>query len=73
MTTPTPSHPTYPDVEVRLSSGVDGNAFVVISKVVGALKQAGLKDEARIFLSAAFDCDDYDAVLRLAMRTVTVV
>ena len=36
----------FPNVKVKLTGG-DGNAFAVISAVKRALKNAGLKDEAR--------------------------
>ena len=47
--------------------GTDGNVFAVITKVRKALIEAGLRDEARTFVDAAFAARSYDEVLRLAL------
>ena len=64
-------NPKYPDVSVQLS-GRDGNAFAIIAAVRGALKSAGETAAAEEFGKSAFDCDSYDALLRLAAQTVDV-
>jgi len=63
--------PHYPDVQVQLS-GKSGNVFNVICSVSLALRRAGRPVEADEFLLAVERCESYDAVLRLAMRTVDV-
>lgn len=51
----------------------DGNVFAIIGKACGALKRAGMLDEAKAFSEAALARSSYDAGLRLAMlRTVEV-
>lgn len=61
----------YPDVTVRLV-GEDGNAFSVIGRVSRALKRAGYPEAAAEFQAQAFDCRDYDELLRLCTTTVMV-
>ena len=58
-------------IEVTLI-GEDGNAFAIIGKVSGALKRAGLRDEATEFTAKAMECGSYDELLRLVMETVEV-
>lgn len=65
------SQPKFPHVHVKLT-GTDGNVFSIIGKVSGALRRAGLKDEAKEFTSTAMSSDSYDAVLILCMETVDV-
>lgn len=57
--------------KVKLS-GTDGNAFAIIGKVSGALKQAGQRDQAKEFMGKAFTAKSYDEVLRLAMEYADV-
>jgi hypothetical protein len=61
----------YPDVTVKLIGG-DGNAFSVISVVAGAIRRSHGTAAYVEFTNAAFDCDSYDDVLRLAMTTVNI-
>lgn len=61
----------YPGVEVQLS-GEDGNAFVIIGRVSGALRREVSAEEASRFSNEAMDVGSYDALLQLAMRWVTV-
>lgn len=68
---PDTSQPTYPDVHVRLS-GTDGNAFMLIGKISGALRREVGPDAANQFAHDAMDQASYDDVLRLAMNTVNV-
>lgn len=63
--------PKFPHVEVQLT-GEDGNAFAIIGRVSKALKRAGESEGAADFQTTAFACESYDALLQLAMRTVTV-
>lgn len=53
-------------------SGTDGNAFAIIGNVSRCLKNAGLRDEAKDWVEAAFACGSYDALLSLAFRYVEV-
>jgi hypothetical protein len=46
-----PTQPRYPDIQVQLS-GEDGNAFAILGRTAGALRQAGL---------AQAEIDDYFA------------
>jgi hypothetical protein len=61
----------HPDIEVQLT-GQDSNAFNIIALVTRALKDNGLRSEAKAFSSAAMRQESHDAVIQLAMRTVTV-
>lgn len=61
---------TYPDVHVQLT-GHDSNGAYIIGRVSAALKRAGHPEAAAAFVREAMD-SEYDAMLRLAMRTVAV-
>lgn len=61
----------FPDVTVQLS-GTDGNAFVVIGSVTGALRRAGHADVADEFARAVMDTGSYDEFLQTVMRWVDV-
>lgn len=63
----------YPELQVKLSSGVDGNVFAVIATVSRAICAAHGHAAAKEFSDAAFLAESYDEVLQLAMRTVDVV
>ena len=63
--------PEFPEVEVQLS-GEDGNVYHIIGSVYEALREQNLYKEAQQFKRVAFQAGSYDAVLQLAMRTVTV-
>lgn len=60
----------FPEIEVQLT-GHDGNAFLIIGRVQGALARAGHRDEAKQFVEEATS-GDYDNVLQTAMRWVNV-
>lgn len=63
--------PKYPNVSVKLI-GEDGNAFVILGKVLKALKKAGVpKDEMEKFKSEAIS-GDYDHLLQTVMKWVEV-
>jgi hypothetical protein len=59
------------DVEVQLT-GQNGNVFNIIGLVSRGLKRAGFRDAAIEFQRSATQCESYDEVLQLAMRTVNV-
>lgn len=59
----------YPDVSVQLT-GEDPSTFRVLSRVVVALRDAGYGDEIDAFYTAANECCDYAALLRLVKATV---
>jgi hypothetical protein len=48
-------------------TGQDGNVFLIIGRVSGALKKAGQPDQAKEFTDKAFASGSYDEVLQLAM------
>jgi len=60
----------YPDVEVTLS-GEDGNAFAILGRVQKALRRAGVAEEEVALFHEEATADDYDHLLRTAMRWVT--
>ena len=61
--------PKYPDLTVRLSGG-DGNALAIIGAVRRALKREVGRDAAAEWTAAAWQCQSYDALLRLALAWV---
>lgn len=64
--------PKYPEVEVQLT-GVDGNAFSILSNVKKGLKKNGASsDEVNQFYSEATS-GDYDHLLQTCMKWVTVL
>jgi hypothetical protein len=63
------SEVTYPDVHVELS-GQDGNAFVIIGRVSGAIRKAHGDEAATRFTSQASETQSYDELLQFVMRTV---
>lgn len=58
-----------PDCEL---SGVDGNVFMIIARVMKTLKRAGMAAKAEEFCAKAKACSSYDAVLQLCMDYVEV-
>lgn len=72
MTAAVSDEPRYPDITVKLSSGTDGNAMMIIGKMRNALRRGGV-DDAKIaeFTAEAMD-GDYDNVLVTCMRWVNV-
>lgn len=61
----------HPEIAVRLTE-VNGNVFAVIGAVRSALQRAGLREEARSFVTEAMSLNSYDEVLQLCLRTVSV-
>jgi len=61
----------YPEVEVELV-GQDGNAFAIMGRVMGALKDAGVSKEEIDQYYAESTSGDYDNLLRTAMAWVSV-
>ena len=61
----------FPNVGVKLV-GVDGNAFVIIGKVVRALKKAGASQDEIDKYKAEAKSGDYDNLLQVTMRWVDV-
>lgn len=60
----------FPDVTVKLSQG-SGNAFSILARVQGALKDAGEEDAAKSFMQEATS-GNYDHLLQTAMKYVNV-
>jgi hypothetical protein len=62
----------HPEVEVHLSTGQDASAFMIIGRVAGFLRRAGVSEgEIREFSDEAMS-GDYDHVLATCMRWVNV-
>ena len=61
----------YPQVRVALI-GQPANVFAIVSQVTRALERAGHRAGAKEYCDAVEDCDSYDAVLQLTLRTVEV-
>jgi hypothetical protein len=63
--------PNYPDINVQLS-GSDGNSFMIMGKVSGALRRAGVaKDAIDQFCNECMS-GDYDHLIRTCMAWVSV-
>lgn len=63
--------PKYPDITVTLT-GTDGNAFSILGKVCGALRQHGLsKSEIGQFVREATS-NDYEHLLQVCTEWVDV-
>lgn len=64
--------PKFPHVVVKLI-GSDGNVFSILGATTGAMRLAGVDAEDIMALrNGIFDCESYQAALRLIMETVTV-
>ena len=63
--------PKYPDVTVQLT-GEDGNAFSIIATVSRALRNHGVSEDERVQFSNEAMGGDYDNLLRVCMKWVTV-
>jgi hypothetical protein len=62
----------YPEIEVQLT-GHDGNAFAILGRMQGAMRQAGIsRDEIEQFMSEATS-GDYNHLLRVCMEWVEVL
>lgn len=62
----------YPDVTVHLSSGVNGNAFVIVGVVARAIGREVSREAADEYRREALSSESYDALLAHAMSTVNV-
>lgn len=62
----------YPEIEVQLS-GEDGNAFAIMGRISQAIRRQVGNSEAEEYVREAQESESYDALLRHAMRTVTVL
>jgi len=60
----------YPQVTVKLI-GEDGNGAGIIGKVAGVIRREVSPEAASEYVNEAMNCD-YNAMLRLTMRTVNV-
>lgn len=63
---------TYPDIEVQLT-GEDGNAFNIIGRVQHAIRKAHGGPAAEAWISKAYECPSYEALLILCQQTVIVL
>jgi hypothetical protein len=61
--------PRYPDIQVQLT-GQDGNAFAILGRTTGALRQAGLPQEEIDDYFAEATSGDYDHLLQTTMRWI---
>lgn len=69
------AEPKFPDVEVHLSTGHDGNVGAIMGTVRDAMKQAGVPDygqEMSAMWSEVFDSGSYTETLAIVMRWVHV-
>lgn len=64
--------PKFPHVKVQLT-GTDGNAFMILGRVSGALKDAGIPKEDRDTFMKEATSGDYDNLLATCIKTVTVL
>lgn len=53
--------------------GTDGNVFALIGKASTALKDTGLKDEAKEMTNKVFACGSYNEALQIIMNYVEVI
>ena len=68
-----PEKPKYPEIDVHLSTGQDGNIFMILGAVTGAMRRAGVPgEEIDQFAAGLMDTGSYDEALQLIMRTVHV-
>lgn len=63
--------PKYPEINVQLV-GEDGNAFVIIGKVVKALKRNQVPADEVDAFEAEATSGDYNNLLQTCMKWVTV-
>lgn len=63
--------PKYPDIHVQLT-GQDGNAFTMITRVMGDMRAAKVPVEERDAFMAEVTSGDYDHVIQTIMRWVDV-
>lgn len=61
----------HPEVEVELE-GSDGNAFVILGKVGGAMRRAGVPKTEIDEFHAEAQSGDYDHLLQTCMKWVDV-
>lgn len=62
----------YPDVEVHLSTGHDGNIIAILGTATGALRRAGHSAAAEQLAKDLIQTESYDQALNLVQRTVHV-
>jgi hypothetical protein len=62
----------YPDVEIHLSTGHDGNIFSILDTATGALRKAGHARAAEQLAVDLFNCGSFPEALQLVEQTVTV-
>lgn len=53
-------------------TGEDGNVFAIIGRVKGALRGAGQPEKVQEFVTRAFACPSYGAVLELCSEYVRI-
>lgn len=63
--------PRYQNIDVRLT-GSDGNAFMVLGKVGGAMRRAGVPNAEIERFHTEATSGDYDHLLRTCMAWVNV-
>ena len=62
----------YPEIEVDLSGGHDGNAFAILGTVKQALRRGGVSSEKTAEFFDEATSGDYDNLLQAVMRWVEV-
>ena len=63
--------PKYPHITVQLT-GLDGNAFFILGRVIGAMKRAGIPPEEIEAFRREAGAGDYDQLLQAVRRWVQV-
>lgn len=63
--------PRFPDIHVKLT-GKDGNAFMILGLVGGALKDSGVSLALCNLFQEEATSGDYDHLLQTCMKWVTV-
>ncbi len=64
--------PKFPHIEVVLI-GQNGNAFFIVGRVMKAMKQAGVEQEDINSYKDEATSDDYNHLLRVTDKTVTIL
>jgi hypothetical protein len=63
--------PKYPHIMVQLTNA-DGNAYAILGRVLQALRRAEVPEDARQAFQREATSGNYDHLLQVVMRWVTV-
>jgi len=62
----------YPDITVALVGG-DGNAFMILGKIMGAMRKAKVPQKEMDIFKEEATSGDYDNLLATCMKWVNVI